>query len=161
VEEVLDGSEAVSSTRIRSAIQRGDVEEAARLLGRPYTVVGTVVHGDAMGRELGWRTINLDLANDLLPAFGVYRSHVVLDGDRPLPAVTNIGLRPTIHSDSRPTLESHILDFDGDLYNNQVEIQLLDRLRGERRFASVDELREQITRDVAEARRRFAADSRV
>jgi riboflavin kinase/FMN adenylyltransferase len=159
VEEVVDGSEPVSSTRVRAAVLRGDVEEAARLLGRPFAVAGTVVHGDAMGRKLGWPTINMDLVNELLPSFGVYRSRVRIEGGEPLPAVTNIGLRPTLHSDSQPTLESHILDFQGDLYGQSVEIELLDRLRGERRFASMTELEEQIARDVAEAGRRFAAVS--
>ncbi len=156
VEEVVDGGELVSSTRVRAAVMRGDVEEAMRLLGRPYSVVGRVVHGDAMGRKLGWPTINLDLSNELLPSFGVYRSRARVEGGAPLPAVTNVGLRPTIHSDSRPTLESHLLDFEGDLYGRSVEIELLERLRGERCFASVTELEEQITRDVDEVRRRFA-----
>lgn len=160
VEEVVDGGELVSSTRVRAAVLRGDVEEAARLLGRPYSVVGGVVHGDAMGRRLGWPTINMDLINELLPSFGVYRSLARVEGGEPLPAVTNVGLRPTLHSDSQPTLESHLLDFDGDLYGRSVEIGLLDRLRGERRFGSVTELKEQIARDVEEARRRFAATPR-
>ncbi|MDH3255978.1 MAG: riboflavin kinase, partial [Acidobacteriota bacterium] len=124
-----------------------------------------VIHGDAMGRKLGWPTINLELDNELLPAFGVYRSRVEVerrsDGERRrcelLCAVTNVGLRPTLHSDREPTLESHILDFEGDLYGSSVVIEMLDRLRGERRFNSVDELRRQIARDVAEARRRFSA----
>jgi riboflavin kinase/FMN adenylyltransferase len=160
VEEIVDHGEPVSSTRIRSAIQRGDVEEALRLLGRPYCLAGTVVHGDAMGCRLGWPTMNLELVNELLPSFGVYRSRARIEGGEAAPAITNIGLRPTIHSDSRPTVETHLLDFDGDLYDRRAEVELLDRLRGERRFTSIGELKEQIARDVVEARRRFDRDSR-
>jgi riboflavin kinase/FMN adenylyltransferase len=159
VEEVMDGGEPISSTRIRAAIARGSVAEACRLLGRPYSISGRVVHGDGLGHTIGWPTMNVDSDNELLPAFGVYRSLVTIEDEDSRPGVTNVGVRPTMHVGGGLTFESHILDFDRDLYGRFVRVEMLDRLRGERRFSSPDELRAQIARDVSEVRRRFAEES--
>jgi riboflavin kinase/FMN adenylyltransferase len=147
----------VSSTAIRSAIEGGDLEEAARMLGRPVSVLGTVVGGSHRGRLLGFPTANLDLMGEVRPPVGVYAVRVVL-ADRTLPGVCNIGLRPTFARGDLPEqrkelLEVHLLDFDADLYGQDLEVQFVARLRGERRFESGEALAEQIGRDVAQARR--------
>lgn len=159
IEPVEEEGEKVSSTRIREAIAAGEVATAARLLGRPYAVEGTVVHGDGRGRTLGWPTANLECASELLPGFGVYETRLAVEGGQLRPSITNVGLRPTVHDDTRPTVETHVLDFGGDLYGRLVEVFFLDRLRGERRFSSLAELGDQIGRDVAEVRRRLRTDS--
>ena len=152
VPEVLDGGAPISSTRIRAAVAVGAIEEATRLMGRRYRLRGVVVRGAARGRTLGWPTINLQAEDQLLPGNGVYVSRVVLGGGEAMASVTNIGLRPTLHDDPRPSVESHILDFRGNLYGESVDLEIVARLRDERKFSSVDELREQIGRDVQAAR---------
>ena len=157
VPEVQVGGRDVSSTRIREAVARGDVEEAALCLGRPYAIAGCVVEGDRRGRELGFPTANLVPENELLPARGVYATRVWLldagsrrQGDS-LASVTNVGIRPTF--DGGPLItEVHVLDFDNDLYGRRLEIELHARIRGEKRFPSVDTLRQAIAADVARAR---------
>ncbi|MDH3743597.1 MAG: bifunctional riboflavin kinase/FAD synthetase [Acidobacteriota bacterium] len=159
VKEVLHQGEAISSTRIRHAVRAGKVEHAAEMLGRAYSVAGEVSRGAGKGRDLGWPTINLEVENELLPAVGVYSSMARLGGeDLRRPAVTNVGVRPTIHQDSQITVESHILDFAGDLYGRRVELDFRHRLRGERRFSGIEELSEQIARDAARARELIDAE---
>ncbi len=158
----VDG-EDVSSTRVRSSLLRGDVEEAMRCLGRAYVVWGRVVEGERRGRTLGFPTANLEPESELLPANGVYATRVAfLDGDRPgavwHSAVTNIGTRPTFEP-GRILAETHLLDFDGDLYGRRVSVAFEKRLRAERRFAGPDELARQIALDAAEARRALVAES--
>lgn len=161
VAEIEDGGGPVSATRIRTALAAGRVEEAAQLLGRPYAVAGTVVHGDRRGRALGFPTLNLASANEILPADGVYVARTALGpGEEEVPGVANVGVRPTIGRDSAPLVETHLLDFERDCYGAAVEVRFLSRLRGERRFASLDELRGQITRDVESAREYFAGAGR-
>ena len=150
----LDG-ERVSSTRAREALAAGDFALAERLLGRPYSLCAEVVAGDRRGRELGFPTANLDFPHR--PALrGVFAVETRLrDGEDPAgawtPGVANIGTRPTVDG-LRLRLEVHLLDFDGDLYGRFLETRFLRRLRGEKKFASVDELRAQIKRDIAAAR---------
>ncbi len=157
VPEVLDGGEPVSSSRVRAAVAAGGVEEAARLLGRPFDILGTIVRGEARGAALGWPTINLVTDNELLPANGVYTSHVrFLAGGDHHHAVSNVGTRPTFGPvGGAPGVESHILDFAGEVYGERVEVAFLTRLRAEQAFPSVAELSRQIARDVAAARRFF------
>ncbi|HEX8791528.1 MAG TPA: bifunctional riboflavin kinase/FAD synthetase [Polyangiaceae bacterium] len=135
-----------SSTRAREAIAAGDVVEAARVLGRPHALSGPVIHGDHRGRSIGFPTANLEAA-EMLPADGVYKTRV--DGIGP--AVTNVGVRPTVGG-GRRTVETYLLDFDRDLYGANLRVDLLARIRGEQRFGSLDELKAQIARDVAAAR---------
>ncbi len=160
MDEVMAGGTPISSTRIREAVATGEVEVAESLLGRPYELVGTVVHGAGLGRELGWPTINLDTENELIPAHGVYVTVVRLEEDdrrvRYLRSVANVGVRPTVHRDSTTTVECHLLDYSGDLYGKPVAVEFLQRLRGERAFPSLEALRAQIERDVATARAHFA-----
>ena len=146
----------VSSTAIRSAIEGGDLDEAARMLGRPVSVLGVVVGGSQRGRLLGFPTANLDLMGEVRPPVGVYAVRGVL-GSRTLAGVCNIGLRPTFAQGDRPEqrkelLEVHLLDFHGDLYGQELEVQFVARLRGERRFENGAALAEQIGRDIAQAR---------
>jgi riboflavin kinase/FMN adenylyltransferase len=168
VPQVVVAKRPVSSTAIREAVALGDLEGAAAMLGRPVTILGKVVHGDAIGRTLGFPTANLDLMHGLHPPPGVWacRARVLADkepevelSDRPArPAVTNIGRRPTVAGDGgEPRVEVHLLDWRGDLYGSRLEVEFVARLREERRFESVEALREQIDRDVAAARGRLGA----
>lgn len=145
------GDSAVSSTRIRSLLQNGDVEAAGELLGRPYCLTGSVVRGDGRGRTIGFPTANLRITDPrkLIPAYGVYAVRVVI-GDETHPGVVNLGVRPTFDH-SLPTVEAHLLDYAGNLYGCELQIRFVKRLRDERRFGSADELKEQIARDCAEA----------
>ena len=149
--------EVVSSTRVREAVAAGRVAAAGRMLGRAVFVDGTVLEGKRLGRRLGFPTLNLDVVNELWPANGVYvtASHIRMLG-RTFPSITNIGVRPTVYENSITTVETHVLDFAGDVYREPVRLYFLDRLRDERAFASPVELMAQIRVDVGAARRHFA-----
>jgi len=148
----IDGV-TVSSSEVRSALGRGDVEQAARFLGRPYDVPGSVVRGAERGRALGFPTANLAPDRPVLVSPGVYACRLDAgQGERG--AVTNVGVRPTF-GESTVAVETHVLDFAGDLYGRRVRVIFIARLRDERRFPSVDALREQIARDVQAARARL------
>ena len=137
----------VSSTAIRSLLREGDVVGAARLLGRPAEIEGTVVLGDQRGGTLGYPTANLAVAPEVLvPAYGIYAGSAL--GHR---AAISIGVNPHYGGDER-RIEPHLLDFEGDLYGQRLVVELWQRLRDERAFGSEDELVSQITRDVAETR---------
>jgi len=142
----LDG-EVVSSTRIRNALLAGDVESAARLLGRQYSVRGTVVHGAKRGRALGFPTINLAIPPErLLPRDGIYAMSVRVR-DEQVTAAASLGVRPTFGGGDR-TLEAYLLDWEGDVYGDRIDAAFVKRLRDELRFASPEELSAQIARDV-------------
>jgi riboflavin kinase/FMN adenylyltransferase len=144
----------VSSTRVRRLVSEGRVDEAGALLGHHYVIEGRVVAGDARGRSLGFPTANLETENELVPPNGVYATLVVLDG-RIQPAVTNIGLRPTFGEHQRPTVETHVFGFDGDLYGRHLQLAFAQRLRDERAFPSVEALRAQIEHDCRRAQDLF------
>jgi riboflavin kinase/FMN adenylyltransferase len=173
----VDGT-AVSSTGIRAALQRGDVAAAARSLGRPYAIEGIVTSGAGRGRTLGFPTANIAPDRTLLVARGVYRGLVTPKGESRTPegeartpdgeartpdgeartpagkahtAVVNVGVRPTF-GETRLQVEAHLLDFTGDLYGRQVRLEFVGRLRDEMRFASVEDLKTQVARDIAAAR---------
>ncbi len=145
---------AVSSTRIREAIRLGDFDSASQMLGRAYALAAKVIEGDKLGHKLGFPTANLDATGFVLPPNGVYVAHGTVCG-RMHRAVLNIGHRPTV---SQPTpqlrVEVHLLDFSGDLYGEEMEVTFVGKLRDEQKFASLDELKTQIARDIAEARGR-------
>jgi riboflavin kinase/FMN adenylyltransferase len=147
----LDG-QAVSSTRIRESVGAGDLDGASQMLGRPYALCGRIVEGERLGRRLGFPTANLDAAGLLLPPNGVYSAVTKLQG-RIYRAALNIGFRPTVAA-GKPELrvEAHLVDFSGDLYGQELELEPGVKLRDERRFGSAEELREQIGRDVAAVR---------
>jgi riboflavin kinase/FMN adenylyltransferase len=156
-----DANGAFSSTRARDAIAAGRLDEAAQVLGRPHSVSGLVVHGDGRGRTIGVPTANLDGVPELLPSNGVYAVRVDVlaaegsSGDpRPLGAgVTNIGVRPTVEKDGTTRrIETHLFDFSGDLYGQRLRVHLISRIRDEKKFAGLDELKAQIARDIEAAR---------
>lgn len=143
----------VSSSRIRRAIQSGEVELAKELLGRPFSLSGTVVHGDSRGAALGFPTANLQCSSEIFPGDGVYVTGAVL-GDREHRSVTNVGRRPTFQGASF-AVETHFLESAGDLYGQDLEVRFLARLRPEIRFASKEHLARQIAADVERAQRFF------
>ena len=141
--EVFDFLQAdahkVGSSEIRDAVAHGEMEKAAALLGRPFSLRGPVVHGAERGRAIGFPTANIAVSADrVLPALGVYVTRALI-GEAVYPSVTNIGRRPTF-DDGRPSIETYLLDFDGDLYERDMKIELLHRLRGEVRFEGIDAL---------------------
>jgi riboflavin kinase/FMN adenylyltransferase len=141
--------EIVSSSRVRSTVMRGDVETAWRLLDRPVHVDGPVLQGKRLGRELGFPTLNIQVENDLLPSHGVYVTAVHIPSfERVFPSVTNIGIRPTLYENSMVTVESHLVDFVADVYQERVRLYFLKRLRDEITFNSPTQLMAQISRDV-------------
>jgi riboflavin kinase/FMN adenylyltransferase len=150
----VDGT-PVSSSAIRAALQRGDVDAAARLLGRPYFVGGAVVEGAGRGRTLGFPTANIAVGRPLLVPPGVYACRLAVDGVV-YGAVLNAGIRPTF-GESLFTLEAHVLDFSGDIYGRSVRLDFVRRLRDERKFAGIDALRTQISADVTAARAALGA----
>ena len=146
----------VSSTLIRQAVEAGDLADAARLLGRDYTILGTVVEGRHLGRTLGFPTANLSAHNEQFPPNGVYAVEVLRNGDAPRRGVANIGVRPTIaEAGGERVLEVHIFDFDESLYGTDLEIVFRHFLRPEKKFPSLDALRAQIARDTEAARAAF------
>ncbi|MEI6782408.1 MAG: bifunctional riboflavin kinase/FAD synthetase [Verrucomicrobiota bacterium] len=150
----LDGR-TVSSTRIREAIRAGDLDNVSQMLGRAYSVAGTVVRGDGLGHQLGFPTANLDATGLALPPQGVYAVHAEASG-KTCRAVLNIGLRPTLQNpDPQLRVEAHLIDFAGNLYGQELEVTFVEKLRAEKQFASLVELRHQIARDILDAQMRF------
>jgi riboflavin kinase/FMN adenylyltransferase len=149
---LVDGV-AVSSSEIRAALKVGDVDQAARYLGRPYSIGGTVTRGAGRGRTLGFPTANLEPERPLLVPTGVYACRAEVDGGLH-PAVVNVGVRPTFGEETL-AIEAYLMDFAGNLYDRRLRLHFIGRLRGEQKFQSVDDLRAQIGRDVAAARRRL------
>lgn len=153
----IAGDEAgpFSSTRVRDAIAAGEVERAASVLGRPHALHGTVEHGDARGRTIGFPTANLRGVEEMLPAHGVYAVRAgagsVAAARTMRGGVMNVGVRPTVDGSSR-RVEVHLFDFDGDLYDQTLRVELVARIREERKFAGIEELKAQIARDAQAAR---------
>ncbi len=152
IEPLIFDGERYSSTAVRQALEAGDMERVAGLLGRPYHLAGPVVRGYERGRTIGFPTANISVAADrALPALGVYATRVEVDG-KDYVGATNIGRRPTFEA-GHISIETNILDFDGDLYGQRLELDVLHRIRGEQKFSGVDELSAQIADDVESARR--------
>ena len=148
----IDG-EVVSSSHIRGLVLGGAIEYAGQLLGDPFTLAGEVVHGDERGRELGYPTANLvPDPRYVTPAHGVYAARATTAAGEIVPAAVSIGVRPTFVTGRGELIEAYLLDFSGDLYDSRLEIAFLKRLRGEKRFASVDALIAQMALDVEDAR---------
>ncbi len=154
VPEVRLRGQRISSSRIRELLAQGRVGLARRMLGRPYGVEGRVVRGHERGRTLGFPTANLHPQNRVIPAGGVYVTATLIDGAWRR-SVTNIGTRPTFDRAGQPSIETYVMDWTGDLYGDVVRVRFLRRLRAERKFASVDELKRQIDYDTARARAYF------
>ena len=152
----LDGI-TVSSTYIRTLVESGDVERAAQFLGHRHCLSQAVRHGQHFGRTIGIPTVNLTIPEGVLvPRYGVYISRVYLPDGRSFPGVTNIGTRPTVSSSPEVTVETFLLDFDGDLYDRRIRLEFFCHLRGEQRFPDALALRDQIHRDIDHARAYFA-----
>jgi len=157
VPEVLVDGQAVSSTRIRDSIDRGDMNSANAMLGRAYELDGIVSKGDRVGRKIGYPTINLAPENELHPADGVYFTRILIRSfGRQFDCVTNIGRRPTVYEDYATTIETYVLDFSSDVYGEKVRLFFFGRLREERKFPSMMALTEQIGRDIEATREYFA-----
>lgn len=154
---VTRDEEVCSSSLIRSILSLGDVEKASQFLGRPYSVVGKIIHGDGRGHQIGFPTANVQLSpRRLLPANGVYVCRVALTGEM-YGAVTNIGVRPTfVDTPTAPVFEVHLLDYSGDLYGKDLTVSFVRRLREEKKFFSVNQLIEQIHQDILTARKVLA-----
>ncbi len=153
----LVGEERVSSTRIREALSRGDMQGAKHNLGRPYRICGRVAHGDKRGHTIGFPTANINLHRRVSPLHGVY-AVMVYGLDEPQPGVANIGNRPTVEGDDRHLLEVHLFGFDRDIYGEHLEVEFQKKLRSEQRFDSFEQLRQQIERDIAAAQEHFDKD---
>ncbi len=150
----LDGV-VVSSTHIRALLERGDAAEAARFLGHPFSIAGTVRHGRGLGSRLRMPTANLlPPAGQIVPAYGVYVTQVAVEGRR-YPAITNVGVRPTVDQQGAVTVESHLLDCGSCLYGHDCRVAFLERVRPERKFPDLESLRAQVAKDTETARAYF------
>jgi riboflavin kinase / FMN adenylyltransferase len=146
----------VSSTRIRQLLETGDFEQAAVLLGKPFSIHGRVVYGKQLGRQLGVPTANVDLRRYRSPLQGVFVVTMHFADGSCYPSVANVGVRPTVSGDKKPLLEVHLLDFSRDIYGAVVDVVFLQKLRSEKKFASLDELKAQLQVDIQEARLFFS-----
>jgi riboflavin kinase/FMN adenylyltransferase len=145
--------ERSSSTAVRQALAAGELEHAARLLGRPYSISGRVVHGDKLGRDIGFPTANIQLKHNRPPLMGIFAVELYGLNGAPLPGVASLGRRPTVKgADAVPVLEVHLFDFNADLYGRRVRVDFLHKLRDEEKYPDLDTLVAQIRRDVADAR---------
>ena len=145
----------VSSTAIREALAAGRLDEAAALLGRPYSISGKVVHGDKLGRQLGYPTANVHMRHDRPPLFGIYAVKLKGLGDGLLPGVASLGVRPTVKANDRPKLEVHLFDFDQEIYGKHVRVHFLHKIRDEMKFADLTTLKQWIAADEELARDYF------
>jgi len=153
---VLVEGERVSSSCVRRALAEGDMDRAARLLGRPYGMDGQVSHGQKIGRQLGFATANIRVKHNPLPMTGVFAVEVGGLGGQPLPGVANLGVRPSVCG-TRPLLEVHLFDFDRDIYGAHIAVRFVKKLRDEQRFPDLDALKAQIAADAAAARAFFTS----
>jgi riboflavin kinase/FMN adenylyltransferase len=154
---VLEG-QRVSSTAVREALAAGDLELAARLLGRPYSISGRVVGGSRIGRTLGFPTANVHMRHNRPPLQGIFAVQVHGIDSAPLPGAASLGVRPTIHANGTPTLEVHLLDFERDIYGRHVRVDFLHKLRDEQRYPDLQTLETQIALDVQQTRAYFARE---
>lgn len=157
VEKVTLDGKTVSSTYIRSLVEKGDMETASRFLAHPHLIHGKVRHGKGLGKNLGFPTVNIAPADGIvIPAYGVYASKVTLEDGKSYQAATNIGIRPTIADGNAVSIEAFLLDFSGDVYGQAVNLELYRHLRGERRFDSLDALRQEVAKNAQQTRDHFA-----
>ena len=154
INQITSHGEKISSTLIRSLIEEGRIKEANDLLSRPYKLIGEIIHAKGLGKKMGYPTANLKLIdNFVIPRYGVYDTDIIINGER-FKASTNIGTNPTVEHDGIK-IEAHILDFDRDIYGEIVELELLDFVRPELKFDSIEELFDQIAKDVLVTRNRW------
>jgi len=149
--------ERSSSTAVRAALAAGELEHAARLLGRPYSISGRVVHGDKLGRDIGFPTANIQLKHNRPPLLGIFAVELYGLNGQPLPGVASLGVRPTVKgADAAPVLEVHLFDFNADIYNRRVRVDFLHKLRDEEKYPDLPSLVAQIGRDVDNAKQFLA-----
>jgi riboflavin kinase/FMN adenylyltransferase len=150
-------AERASSTAVRQALAEGDLAHAAVLLGRPYSISGRVVHGDKLGRDIGFPTANIQLKHNRPPLMGIFAVELCGLNGAPLPGVASLGKRPTVkRAEAVPVLEVHLFDFDADIYGRRVRVDFLHKLRDEEKFPDLDTLVAQIKRDVENAKQFLA-----
>ena len=154
VEEVRIRGQRISSSAIRKLLDEGRINLARRMLGRPYGVEGVVIRGNRRGHAIGFPTANVKPHNRVIPKYGVYATATLIDGIW-RKSITNIGVRPTFETEAEPSIESYIFDFDGELYGDVVRVRFLHRIRDERKFSGIDELKSQIEKDSRRARNYF------
>ena len=147
VPEITLRGHRISSSKIRHLLAEGKVNSARRMLGRPYGVEGQIIHGFERGRTIGFPTANLKPRNRVIPKYGVYATAVLIN-DVWRKSITNVGIRPTFEDESAPSIESYVFDFDGDLYGDVLRVRFLHRIRDERKFNGINELKAQIERDT-------------
>ena len=155
VPEIRLRGQRISSSKIRELLKEGKVNLARRMLGRPYGVEGQIIRGLQRGRTIGFPTANLHPHNRVIPRYGVYATANLIDGVWRR-SITNVGIRPTFAGDKEPSIESYIFDFDGDLYGDVLRVRFLHRIRDERKFSGIEELRMQIEKDTKTALNYFS-----
>lgn len=154
VEEVQLRGRRISSSAIRELLAEGRINLARRMLGRPYGVEGVIIRGNRRGHTIGFPTANLKPHNRVIPKYGVYATATLIDGTW-RKSITNIGVRPTFENTTEPSIETFVFDFDGDLYGDVLRVRFLHRIRDERKFNGIDELKAQIEKDSTRARNYF------
>lgn len=145
----------ISSTAVRAALSKGDLRAAQRYLGRPYSISGRVVHGDGLGKQLGFPTANIQLKHNRPPLTGIFVVTVQGDGLPPMPGVASLGVRPTVKQNGKPVLEVHLFDFSGEIYNKHLRVDFLHKLRDEVKYLDLQSLTQQIELDVSNAKQWF------
>ena len=155
VHSVLHDGVRISSTAIRAALAEGQMRMAREYLGRPYSISGRVVHGDATGRKLGYPTANIQLKHNLPPLKGIYVVQVHSDGVGVLQGVASLGVRPTVKKDAKPVLEVHLFEFNQQIYGKHLRVEFLQKLRDEQKFEGLEALTRQIALDVENAKKWF------
>ena len=155
VEEVCLRGRRISSSKIRQFLAAGKTNPARRMLGRPYGVEGKIIHGAERGRTIGFPTANLHPSNRVIPKFGVYATATLI-GDQWRRGITNVGVRPTFEAEAAPSIETYIFDFAGDLYGDVLRVRFLHRIRDEKKFGGIEELKAQIEKDTSRALNYFS-----
>jgi riboflavin kinase / FMN adenylyltransferase len=165
INTILENGERISSSLLRSALANGDLSQAEKLLGRPYGISGHVIHGQQLGRQLGFPTLNLAVANHLhhrKPATtGIFTAQVNGLSDKPLPAVASLGVRPTVEDEGRVLLETHIFDYNQDAYGKIITVELLEKIRDEEKYPDLETLTSAIASDAKHARNYFLKKTHV
>ncbi|MGI8786989.1 MAG: bifunctional riboflavin kinase/FAD synthetase [Pyrinomonadaceae bacterium] len=150
VDEVRLNNQRISSSKIRELLKDGKVNRARRMLGRPYGVEGVIIRGDRRGHTIGFPTANLKPKNRVIPRYGVYATATLI-GEKWRRGITNIGVRPTFGDEAEPSIETYVFDFDGDLYGDVLRVRFLHRIRDEKKFGGIEELKAQIEKDSTHA----------
>jgi len=157
IASVVHVGERVSSTAVRNALAAGELEHASQLLGRPYSISGRVVHGDGLGRKLGFPTANVQMKHNRPPLFGIFAVELSGAGTAPVRGVASLGVRPTIKAGGKPVLEVHVFDWNASLYGRHVRVDFMHKLRDEEKYVDLDTLTRQIALDVEHSREYFRA----